>query len=210
MNYDVAGIFDSVCQNNARDMNPKTGKVHFIGKLQEISMLDYGTLRPCMMKCNWVEPVWMGPNATIKKDEFGFTLVKIGRIEGVGPNSFVFPTQGNQVLFSRCLKSTKWIAVLNVIPHARRVEFEGEDIDQSIEDDPEFIVREREPIVEDYAYTVAPNLGTRHLTAEEVADAQRAMNLAAEHDVDEVDDSDTKYYTSEEEWRHLHDINVYI
>ena len=199
MNCGVAGIFDSVCQNNARDMNPRTGKVHFVGKLQEIFVLDYGTLRPCIMKCKWVEPVWLGPNATMKKDEFGFTLVKIGRIEGVGPNSFVFPTQVNQVFFSRCPESTEWVAVLNVTPRARRVEFEGEDIDRSTEDDPEFIVQEREPIVEDYAFTVVPNLGTRHITAEEVADAQRAVNLAAEHDVEEVDDSDTEYYTTEEE-----------
>ena len=103
------------------------------------------------------------------------------------------------MFFSRCLESTEWVAVLNVTPRARRVEFEVEDIDRSTEDDPEFIVREPEPIVEDYAYTVAPNLGTRHLTAEEVADAQQVVNLVAEHDVDEVDDSDTDYYTSEEE-----------
>jgi len=199
MNCGVAGIFDSICQTNGRDMNPRTRKVHFVGKLQEIFVLDYGTLRPCVMKCKWVEPVWQGPNATMKKDEFGFTLVKIGRIASVGPNSFAFPAQVNQVFFSRCPKSTEWVAVLNVYPRARRVEFEGEDIDRSTEDDPLFIVQEREPTVEDYAYTGNPNLGTRHLTAEEVADAQRAVNLDAEHDVDEVDDSDTEYYTSEEE-----------
>jgi hypothetical protein len=85
------------------------------------------------------------------KDEFGFTLEKIGRIEGVGPNSFVFPTHVNRVFFSKCPKSVEWVAVLNVTPWARRVEFEGEDIDRSTEDDPEFIVRECEPIVEDYA-----------------------------------------------------------
>jgi hypothetical protein len=51
MNCGVAGIFDSVCHNNAMDLNPRIGKVHFVGKLQEIFVLDYVTLRPSIMKC---------------------------------------------------------------------------------------------------------------------------------------------------------------
>lgn len=102
MNCGVACIFYSICQNNARDMNPRTWKVHFVGNLQEDFVLDHGTLRPCIMKCKRVEPIWLGPNATMKQDKFGFNLVKVGRIGSVGPNSFVFPTQVNQVFFSRC------------------------------------------------------------------------------------------------------------
>ena len=47
--------------------------------------------------CNWVKAISQGSGATMKRDEYGFTLVNFNRLIPISAQSFVFPIQVEQV-----------------------------------------------------------------------------------------------------------------
>ncbi len=56
------------------DQNLTMTSFKYIGWIKEILELDYGQFQTIMLLCNWVVANYEGPNATIKRDGYGFTL----------------------------------------------------------------------------------------------------------------------------------------
>jgi hypothetical protein len=51
-----------------------------MGECKEILKLDYGFTKVLVLLCYWVQAKTCGYNASMKKDEFGFTLVNFKRL----------------------------------------------------------------------------------------------------------------------------------
>jgi hypothetical protein len=52
-----------------------------------------------VLLCNWVKVNYNGNNATIKQDEYGFTLVNFGSLIPISNQSFAFPLHVKQKKF---------------------------------------------------------------------------------------------------------------
>ncbi len=52
-----------------------------------------------MLLCNWVKVIYVGNSATIKRDEYDFTLINFNFFIPISNASFVFPIHIEQVFF---------------------------------------------------------------------------------------------------------------
>ena len=78
------------------------------------------------MKANY-----RGRNASIKKDEWGFTMANFDSVVRFGYESFAFPINCNQVFFSDDDEEPGWKVVLQTEVRGRRVDSEKEDEEES-------------------------------------------------------------------------------
>ena len=65
-------------------------QVEYVGWVEEILELDYGQFQVIVFLCNWVKAISQGPGATMKRDEYGFTLVNFNRLIPILAQTFVF------------------------------------------------------------------------------------------------------------------------
>jgi len=72
----VATIFWRPCQSRRQDQNLVNASLEYIRQIQEILKLDYRQHYTMVLVCKWVKANYHNKNATMKKDEWGFTLVK--------------------------------------------------------------------------------------------------------------------------------------
>jgi len=70
----VAATFRQVCRNGTRDVNQVDADVEYVGHIEEILELNYRRHCLVVLVCNFVKANYVGENATIKKDKWGFTL----------------------------------------------------------------------------------------------------------------------------------------
>ena len=75
---------------------------------------------------SWVKANYRGPNATIKTDEWGFTLANFQSMIPFGPESFALPVHVEQVFYAHASGEPGWKIVL-------RKEVRGKRIFQSVE-----------------------------------------------------------------------------
>ena len=110
----VAATFEQECQSGPQDQNTITAQVEYVGWVEEILELDYGRFQVIVFLCNWVKEISHGPGATMKQDDYGFTLVNFNRLIPISAQSFVFPIQIEQVFFSdtNCEQPGCWKVVL--------------------------------------------------------------------------------------------------
>jgi hypothetical protein len=95
--------------------------VEYIGWIDEILELNYGGHCIIVLLCSRVKASTEGTNATVKRDEYGFTLAKVPRNENpVGPESFAFPINVQQVFFSDKDGDPDWKVVCRVDVRSRR------------------------------------------------------------------------------------------
>ncbi len=78
-------------------------------------------LNTILFVCNWVKANYIGSNATVKRDEYGFTFVNFNSPIPISNQSFVFPIHVEQVLFSNDPKERGWKVVLCEDPYRRQV-----------------------------------------------------------------------------------------
>ncbi len=71
----VVATFQQECLSHLNDQNLTMASLKYVGWIKEISELDYGQFQTVVLFCNWVVANYEGPNATIKCDGYGFTLV---------------------------------------------------------------------------------------------------------------------------------------
>jgi hypothetical protein len=69
------------------------------GCLKEILELNDGVLNIVVLLCNWVKANYSGSNASVNKNEYGFTLVNFGSLIPISNQSFTFPLHVEHVLF---------------------------------------------------------------------------------------------------------------
>lgn len=125
----IAATFFRECRYGLRDRNPVVAPVEYVGHLQEIIELDYIFLRQVVLIGTWVKANYRGPNATVKRDHWGFTIANFGRMIPFGRDSFAFPSQVEQVFFSDCLESSGWKVVVRTEPRGKRVVANSTDED---------------------------------------------------------------------------------
>jgi hypothetical protein len=69
----VAATFRQVCRNGTRDRNQVNADVEYVGHIEEILELNYRRHCLVVLACDFVKANYVGENATIKKDKWGFT-----------------------------------------------------------------------------------------------------------------------------------------
>ena len=72
----VAATFTQTCRSGVGDTNHVQAAIEYVGHLEEILELGYGCFRQTVLVASWVQANYRGPNATVKKDRWGFTSCK--------------------------------------------------------------------------------------------------------------------------------------
>jgi len=96
--------------------------VEYVGEVEEIVELDYRRTCVVVFVCCWVRTNYREPNATVKRDKWGFTLANFQSCERFGRESFAFPRHCEQVFFSDTLKLVGWRVVLQREVRGRRMD----------------------------------------------------------------------------------------
>ena len=94
--------------------------MEYVGWIEEILELEYESVQVLVFLCNWVQAISKGLGATMKHDDYGFTLVNFNRLIPISAQSFVFPIQVEQVFLSDCHGEPRWRVVLRKEPRGRR------------------------------------------------------------------------------------------
>lgn len=127
----VAAIFRRPCQSGRRDQNPIDASIEYIGQILEIVELNYGRHCIVLLVCEWVKANYRGRNATVKKDEWGFTMANFNSLVPFGYESFAFPRNCDQVFFSDDEDEPGWKVVLRIEVRGRRVDNEMEEEEEA-------------------------------------------------------------------------------
>ena len=118
----VATTFRQICRNNTRDGNQVNADVEYVGHIEEILELNYRRHCLVVLVCDFVKANYIGENATIKKDKWGFTLANYDKRFGrVCKDSFAFPRHCEQVFYSNARESPGWRVVLRKEVRGKRV-----------------------------------------------------------------------------------------
>ena len=76
----VVATFNQECHSGPRDRNTMRALVEYVGWVVEILELDYGRFTTVVFLCNWVKAITTGNGATMKRDEYRFTLINFNRL----------------------------------------------------------------------------------------------------------------------------------
>ena len=117
----VAATFSQACRASSGDRNMRTANLEYIGWVDEIIGMDYGKFEVIVLYCTWVQANMRGARATVKHDEYGFTLIKSSRQIPYSADSFAFPVQVQQVFFVDDVENAEWKVVLRREPRGVRV-----------------------------------------------------------------------------------------
>jgi len=117
----VTATCETMQRSGPSDRNLVAGYVTYFGRVGEIIELDYGRLKPVVLLCDWVEPIWRGPTACLKKDTYNYTFLKLKRLMHRSANSFVFPVQVSKIFYCTFPEDTEWSTVLHAPSRVTRV-----------------------------------------------------------------------------------------
>ena len=117
----IAATFVRECRYGLRDPNPVIAPVEYVGHLEEIIELEYEEVRQVVLIGTWVRANYRGNAATVKKDQYGFTIANFERMLPFGRDSFAFPSQVEQVFYSDCAEAPGWKVIVRTEPRGRRV-----------------------------------------------------------------------------------------
>lgn len=112
-----------------RDRNPVVAPIEYVDHLEEIIELNYNVFRQVMFIGTWVKANYRGANATVKKDQWGFTGANFDRTIPFGRDSFAFPSQVEQVYFPDCLELPGWKVLVRTEPRGKRIVATTLDVD---------------------------------------------------------------------------------
>ena len=123
----VAAFFRRPCRAGRRSENVEDANLEYIGQILEIVELNYGRHCTVILVCDWVKANYRGRNATVRKDEWGFTVANFNTMVSYGYESFAFPVHCDQVFFSDEEDEPGWRVVLRTDVRGRRVDSEMEE-----------------------------------------------------------------------------------
>ena len=96
--------------------------VEYIGHIEEILELNYRRHCVVVLVCDFVKANYVGENATIKKDKWGFTIANYSRRPSiVCQDLFAFPRHCEQVFYSEATELPGWRVVLRKEVRGKRV-----------------------------------------------------------------------------------------
>ena len=99
------------------------GQIHYVGVLKHIRVINYGKVskRIALMKCDWVRyGVDDTGDSTYKRDESGFLLANFSCMLDHPHDSFVLPSQVQQVFYADANDTGPWRVVLHSEPRSKR------------------------------------------------------------------------------------------
>jgi len=101
--------------------------LEYIGQILEILGIDYSGYCVLLLVCDWMEANYRGRNATVKKDEWGFTMANFGSLVPYGYESLAFPIHYHQMFFSDDEDEPGWKVVMRIEVRGHRVDSEMDD-----------------------------------------------------------------------------------
>ena len=75
----LAATFSQHCHSSVCDINLKATNLEYVGWVEGILAVDYGRYEMVALYCNWVVANMVGQNATMKRGDNGFSLVKFAQ-----------------------------------------------------------------------------------------------------------------------------------
>jgi hypothetical protein len=108
----VAATFSQSCRISTRDRNMRMANLEYIGWVDEILGVDYGAFELILLYCTWIHATTTEARATMKRDEYGFTLLKVDRVIPYSVDSFAIPLHVQQVFFPEEVGNPGWKVVL--------------------------------------------------------------------------------------------------
>jgi hypothetical protein len=123
----VATFFSRPCRSGRRDEHLVDANLEYIGQILEIVELNYGRHCTVVLVCDWVKANYRGRNATVKKDEWGFTIANFNAMVPFGYESFAFPVHCDQVFFSDVEEEAGWRVVLRTEVRGRRIDSDRQE-----------------------------------------------------------------------------------
>jgi hypothetical protein len=107
------------CRLGPNDQKPILAKLEYVGWVEEILELNYGVLNTMVLLCNWVKTNYNGNRTTIKKYEYGFTLVDFTSLIPISNQFFAFTIHVEQIFFPKDPKERSWKVILRKDPRGR-------------------------------------------------------------------------------------------
>jgi hypothetical protein len=74
MDSGVVATFTTMCKSSGQDSSPIKANLEYVGWVEKILELDYGTC-VIVLFYYWVKANYKGTRVTMKRNEYGFTLV---------------------------------------------------------------------------------------------------------------------------------------
>jgi hypothetical protein len=104
--------------------------LNYIRVLKNILKLDYGPLKTpvILLCCEWMKREDNRGNPTYIRDDAGFLVVNFRHKLPQMSDSFIFPSQATQVIFSKDQSRPGWKVVLRKEPRARRHVLDTADV----------------------------------------------------------------------------------
>ncbi|KAL3698153.1 hypothetical protein R1sor_012229 [Riccia sorocarpa] len=169
---------------------PRKTAVSYVGVLEEILSLDYGSLdHPVILfKCKWVVADWTSSRPSMKLDRQGFLLVNFSRVLSPSEDPYVFPSQVEQVFFGDVEGSPGWKIVMRKDARSKRIVEETSDIDAWEDTD---VVGLRAPVQLETALPVSNLVGAEPLSRRDKMDLLETMrNLDVEEEKEEEEEEE--------------------
>ena len=108
----VTTTFLQACRASNSSRNVRTTNLEYIWWVEELLGEDYGEFELIVLYCTWVRGYLWGVGATMKRDDYGFTLIKFDRIIPYSLDSFAFPLHMQKVFFVDDVENPEWKVVL--------------------------------------------------------------------------------------------------
>lgn len=105
-NSGVMVVAESMHFSSSKDKNPIMASIPYYGIIEEMWDIDFVTLKVPIFKCKWIDI-----NNGVKIDEFGYTLVDLGKIAYTN-EPFIMASQAKQVFYVSDPSNKKWSVVL--------------------------------------------------------------------------------------------------
>ena len=99
----------------------RTTNLKYIGWVEEIIGVDYKKFELIVLYCKWMQANIWGARATIKHDEYDFTMIKFDHLIPYSSYSFAFPLHMQQVFFVDDVGNLQWKVVLQKEAQCTRV-----------------------------------------------------------------------------------------
>jgi hypothetical protein len=99
VHFRIVLAFITMCKSSQQVNNPIKVELEYVEWVEEILELDYGARCVIVLFCNWVKANYKMLRATMKQDEYGFTLMNFTQILSFLKYFFAFPIHLEHVFF---------------------------------------------------------------------------------------------------------------
>ena len=92
----VAAIINQECRSSRADQHPVEAELLYVGVINDILQVDYGHIKPCVLKCSWIKSDLEGV-PTMRRDVDGFWSVKFMARQSPAVEPYLLAAHARQV-----------------------------------------------------------------------------------------------------------------